>query len=232
MRLEFDQPRLVPSLVTHPAQHHRKQLPAKPRPAISRCQSLRSHPVTRDSLTSISAAITEDGSIHRPRPRQAQPHARRGDSSSRYRPLELSIYLPNNRLSPLYPLLGAVDTRLAKVNGVSGPPWSSEPSTVHGSVIDKKWPSATQSSLATETPTGDGRVPRVPPPVRVRTDENSPAYQRLKSAIYERLELEEQLKSIEGTIHRKSICLSRSTSRRTLRETHGVSPGDESNGAL
>ncbi|EKD19719.1 hypothetical protein MBM_01671 [Drepanopeziza brunnea f. sp. 'multigermtubi' MB_m1] len=166
------------------------------------------------------------------------PTTRRAPGDERYRPLELSIYMPENQLSPILPLFG-------NNSGVSMPPrYSKElplpPAAVTLSRressmsfrIPRKPVSGTSSdwtvdfkprpgSLSAEELLAalENELPKAPPPARLRANTEPPVYERLKSALHERCELERRLKNIEDTIENKKSAYfnSRSTSRASSR---------------
>lgn len=73
-------------------------------------------------------------------------------------------------------------------------------------------------------------LPKPPPPARLRAKTDPPSYERVKSALHERYELEQRLKDIEEIIEeRKSIYIN---SRPTSRASRPVSIYSQSNGKL
>jgi hypothetical protein len=250
MRIEHHQPRLVPSPIPEP----------QDRPSTrgtewaARSKSL----VTRGSF-SVRRQLNAYNGYHPRRPQIGAPsdfrhvdHAlpRRKEA---FRPLELSIYMPENQLSPILPHFGSIDD-------VSYPPGEkdlpyppmafsharSDSALSHriprkplrsSSRASSDWtaqfkPGPESLSSQELLATLENQLPKVPPPARLRSMTEPPSYERVKSALHEKYELEQRLKDIEEIIEeRKSIYLnSRPTSRATSRASHPRSIYAESQG--
>lgn len=179
------------------------------------------------------------------RPRIGQPtdfrHVENATTrrTERFRPLELSIYMPENQLSPIISHFGAINemsffprhskelpfppAALTHSRSESAMSFriprkpvrsSSGKSSEWASQLKSRESAGTQELLAAI----EERLPTLPPPARLRADSDPAAYQRVKSALHERYELEQRLRDIEEVIEeRKSVYLSsRPTSRGTL----------------
>lgn len=156
-----------------------------------------------------------------------------------FRPLELSIYMPQNRLSSLMSHFGVVDDTPLPLGDAGELPYppaafsdsrSETPSSFQ--IARKPVRSSSRASGASEWTAHykprpeslstqqllealESDLPKPPAPARLRSMTEPPTYQRVKSALHERYELEQKLKDIEETIEeRKSIYMSsRPTSR-------------------
>ena len=188
-------------------------------------QPLRSHSVRKGDIGGIPPEF------HR-----VKPSVRRREA---FRPLELSIYYkPENRLSSLFSLFGGIEssedptspTSLARspsglsfairrkaVGAKAPPPGRTSPFAVEAGMPDA------QQYMAVM----DGSMPRSPPAAFVRPAEveyESPTYTRVKSAMYEKLELDQRLKELDQVIEQRRSRLymnSRPNSRMTSSTSAG-----------
>ncbi|KUJ10328.1 uncharacterized protein LY89DRAFT_740056 [Mollisia scopiformis] len=231
MRIEHHQPRLVPPPIPEPQEDG-----VRGREWVERTKSFASRASSRGSF-SVRRTFNAYNGPRRPRigaPTEfrhienAMP--RRTD---RFRPLELSIYMPENQLSPILSHFGPVEDvpnempfpppafthsrsdsamsfRIPRkpVRSSSGTSGTSEWTAHYKPRLESL---STQQLLAAL----ESELPKPPPPARLRSMTEPPAYQRVKSALHEKFELEQRLKDIEEIIEeRKSIYLnSRPTSR-------------------
>lgn len=243
MRIEHHQPRLIPPPIPEP----QERPSTRGREWATRTKSFASRASSRGSF-SVRRKLNAYNGPRRPRighPSNFQhlenATTRRAPGQERFRPLELSIYMPENQLSPILPHFGTIDdlsfpSRYSKelpfppaalvharsesamsfriprkpVRSGSGTSseWSAQFKGRPGSLSAQELLSAMQTQL-----------PQSPPPARLRAKTEPPAYERVKSALHEKFELEQRLKDIEEIIEeRKSIYFnSRPTSRRTSR---------------
>ena len=184
----------------------------------------------------------------------ATPPSRRREGSGGFRPLELSIYMPQNQLSPLLPHFRPEDIAFPSnddMKDLPRPPTAMTHSR-SGSSLSFQIPrkpirasSRTSSEWTAQFRPGpdsltaqellarlDTDMPKPPPPARLRAMTEPPTYERIKSALHEKFELEQRLKDIDEVIEeRRSIYLSsRPTSRATSRgrsiysESQGITP--------
>lgn len=158
--------------------------------------------------------------------------------TERFRPLELSIYLPDNQLSPLLPHFAPSDLSfppdgLGEVTYPSNAMTHSRSDSALSFRIPRK-PVRSNSGSSEWTANFKARpgsldahellaalekeLPKAPRPARLRAMTEPPAYERVKSALHERFELEQRLKAIDEVIEeRRSIYLSsRPISRATI----------------
>ncbi|RDW79773.1 hypothetical protein BP6252_04411 [Coleophoma cylindrospora] len=160
-----------------------------------------------------------------------------------FRPLELSIYMSENQLSPILPHFGTIDDRSLPRHPsaeLSYPPaaltHTRSESSLSFSIPRKpvRSSSGTSSDL-TSTIRRQASVnvpdrfinkekdlPRLPPAARLRAFTEPPIYDRVKSALHEKYELEQRLRDIEVVIEeRQSLYMS---SRPTSRMTSSTRP--------
>ena len=154
-----------------------------------------------------------------------------------FRPLELSIYVPgNNQLSPILPFLFNPEDSGVLVDDVYGSEYAPTHSRSGSSLsfrIPRK-PIRTSSRASSEWTAHfkprpeslsaqellaalESELPQVPFPSRSRALTAPPAYERVKSALHEKYELEQRLKNIDEAIEeRQSLYFnSRPASRAT-----------------
>jgi hypothetical protein len=237
MRIEHQQPRLIPP----PIPELQERPSTRGREWAARSKSFASRASSRGSFSVRRKLNTYNGPR---RPRIGAPSDFRHLENSmprrteRFRPLELSIYMPDNQLSPILPHFGT--------DNLSFPPDDFDnlrfPSTAmthsrsdsalsfriprkpirSGSGTSSEWTANfrprpeslnTQELLAAL----EKELPKAPQPARLRAMTEPPTYERVKSALHERFELERRLKDIDEVIEeRRSIYLnSRPTSRAT-----------------
>ncbi|APA06189.1 hypothetical protein sscle_01g009590 [Sclerotinia sclerotiorum 1980 UF-70] len=134
------------------------------------------------------------------------------------RPLELSIYLPGNRLSPLpefgpHTYDGKNDRTLLHVRSESALEFRVPRKPILSTVIEKK-------SMKAEALLDAANDLPQERPTRLRANTEPPAYERVKSALLENIELDKRLKELDEAIERRSIYLvSRPTSRTSRAES-------------
>ena len=246
MRIEHHQPRLVPSPIPEP----QERPTTRGREWVTRSKSFANRTSSRGSFAVRRQLNAYNGYQRRPHigPPSNFRHLEHALPKQReiFRPLELSIYMPENQLSPILPHFGNIDD-------VSYNPQEKELPYPPAAVMHTRSESALShriprkplrlSSRASSEWTGqiktgresygasellatlDSQLPQAPPPARLRAMTEPPSYERVKSALHEKYELEQKLKEIEETIEeRKSIYLnSRPTSRATSRAASRVS---------
>ncbi|PQE21418.1 acid phosphatase protein [Rutstroemia sp. NJR-2017a BBW] len=119
------------------------------------------------------------------------------------RPLELSIYLPGNRLSPL-PEFGPEDPehQLPHMRSESALSFRVPRKPLLSTVVERR-------SLSTEELLNAlvDDLPNPTPRTRLRSNTEPAAYERVKSALLEKIELDQKLKEIDEAIERRSIYL-------------------------
>ncbi|TAQ90239.1 hypothetical protein B7494_g1408 [Chlorociboria aeruginascens] len=232
MRIEHNQPRLIPPPSFEPQERQsrsREWVVARSRSFASRASSRGSFSVRRKQSTQYSKLR---------RPQIGAPsdfrHVENGLSRrpEGFRKLELSIYMPENQLSPILPHFGAVDdTTFPYQNEPLYPPsiyaQSRSESSLSFQIPRKPIRSSTASTSDLVRPRPgslsvdellnalEGDIPRRPPQARLRSYTEPPAYDRVKSALHERFELEQKLREIDIIIEeRQSVYFSsRPTSR-------------------
>lgn len=235
MRIEHDQPRLIPPPVPEPEERGREWVTrtksfasrASSRGSFAVRRKLNAYNGPRDQRPRIGAP-TDFRHVDSPVPRVP----RRAEG---FRPLELSIYMSENQLSPILPHFGTIDDlSFPHEKELPFPP----PALIHSrtesfriprkplrsdSRASSDWASRfgdRPDSISTASRASlEKSLPRAPPPARLRSKTEPPAYERVKSAMHEKFELEQKLKDIEEIIEeRKSIYFnSRPTSRATNR---------------
>lgn len=129
------------------------------------------------------------------------------------RPLELSIYLPGNRLSPL-PEFGFInhdeknDRTLHHMRSESALEFRVPRKPVLSTVMERRSMNTEEllNALANDLPNERA--------TRLRANTEPLAYERVKSALLENMELDKRIKELDEVIERRSIYLaSRPTSR-------------------
>lgn len=239
MRIEHQQPRLVPPPIPEP----QERPSTRGREWIARSKSFASRASSRGSFSVRRKLNTYNGPR---RPRIGAPSDFRHVENAmprrteRFRPLELSIYLPDNHLSPILPHFAPEDLLLPSENfdDLPYPPTvmthSRSDSALSFRIPRKPVRSSSRASsewtahflprpesLNTQELLAalEKELPKAPGPARLRAMTEPPTYERVKSALHERFELEQKLKDIEEVIEeRRSIYLS---SRPTSRASSG-----------
>ena len=237
MRIEHHQPRLVPPPFPEP----QERPSSRGRQWVSRSRSFASHASSRGSF-SVRRKLNAYNGPRRPRKQLvisgptdfrhvgiSMPRRREA-----FRPLELSIYMPEHQLSPILPHFGSINSSLEsdlphppvalthsrsesalsfriprkplRSSSEASPEWTAHYKTRPESLSMQELLAALENEL-----------PKAPPPARLRSMTEAPAYERVKSALYEKLDLDRRLKDIDDQIEEKrSIYISsRPTSRAT-----------------
>lgn len=238
MKIEHHQPRLIPEPLFEPQERpwtRGAELYDRTRSFASRASSRGSFSVRR-KLNAYNGPRrprigkpTEFRHVERAVPRRVD---------GGFRPLELSIYMPENQLSPMLPHFGNVDEMSFPTDNPSDltyPPtalmYRSDSAMSMSFTIPRK-PVRSNSRTSSEWTAQfkprpeslsadqllaalEHELPKAPTPARLRSMTEPPSYDRVKSALHEKYELEQRLRDIEETIEeRKSIYLnSRPTSR-------------------
>jgi len=249
MRIEHHQPRLIPSPIPEP----QERPSTRGQEWVDRTRSFASRASSRGSF-SVRRKLNAYNGPRRPRignptefrhVERAVP--RRLDRG--FRPLELSIYMPENQLSPILPHFGNVDELSFPSSGSSDltyPPaaFTHRSDSAMSFAIPRK-PVRSNSRTSSEWTAQfrprpeslsanellaavEHQLPKAPPPARLRSMTEPPAYERVKSALHEKYELEQRLRDIEEIIEeRKSVYLN---SRPTSRASRPQSIYSEANG--
>jgi hypothetical protein len=252
MRIEHHQPRLVPPPIPEP----QERPSTRGREWEERSKGFASRASSRGSFSVRRTLNTSPGPR---RPRIGAPsnfrHVENSMPRRTERLLELSIYIPENRLSPILPHFGDIDdlsfpaddSKDLPVRPLTAQTHSTSESAASFRIPRKP---VRSSSLASSEVTAhfqpsmrslnpqellaamETQLPRVPSEARMRSLTEPPAYERVKSALHEKFELEQRLKDIEELIEeRQSIYLSsRPTSR--ARSTQSRSMYAEPEGKL
>lgn len=133
--------------------------------------------------------------------------------SPKLRPLELSIYLPGNRLSPLPEfgprnVDGKSDRALLHMRSESALEFRIPRKPLLSTVMERRSMNTEELLTALANDSSNER------PARLRADTEPLAYERVKSAVLENMELDKRLKELDDAIERRSVYLtSRPTSR-------------------
>lgn len=166
-------------------------------------------------------------------------HAPFAGRKQNFRPLELSIYMPENQLSPILNHFGTGDDIPSDPRNKQLPAFppavmthTRSESALSHRIARKPLRSSSRASMdwnqnarpvsieAQELMAAlDIRLPQEPAPARLRSMTAPAGYERVKSALHEKHELEQKLRDIDEAIEeRKSIYMnSRPTSRATSR---------------
>ena len=244
MRIEHHQPRLVPPLVP-PQEDSSQEWSTRTRSFGSRA-STRASFAMRRKLNAYNGFHSNNNTPRRPRIGAPSDFRHIDHAMPRrkevFRPLELSIYMPENQLSPILPHFGQIDDMSfpSDEKELPYPPaalsHSRSESQVSFRIPRKPLRSSSRASsewTAQFKPMPESLsanellaamehdLPRAPPPARLRSYTEPPAYERVKSALHEKYELEQRLKDLEEIIEeRKSVYFnSRPTSRALSRPT-------------
>jgi hypothetical protein len=236
MRIEHQQPRLIPPPIPEPEERPS----TRSREWVTRSKSFASRASSRGSFSVRRKLNTYNGPR---RPRIGAPSDFRHIENSmprteRFRPLELSIYMPDNQLSPILPHFGTDDLSFPPddFDDFRFPPTAMTHSRSDSALsfrIPRK-PIRSGSGTSSESTANhrprheslnaqellaalEKELPKAPRPARLRAMTEPPAYERVKSALHERFELERRLKDIDEVIEEsRSIYLnSRPASRAT-----------------
>ena len=249
MRIEHQQPRLVPP----PVAEVDERLSTRGREWVQRSRSFASRASSRGSLAVRRKMTGYQDQQRRPLKIGAPSDFRHVENGlprrigGGFRPLELSIYMPDNQLSPLLPHFADVDKELPFPPPVA---YSHSRTDSSSTFTIARKPIGSSSRASSEWTANfkpghgslnaqellaalEAEVPRAPPAARMRAMTAPPAYERVKSALHEKLDLEQRLRDIDELIdERQSIYLSsRPTSRATSTrrssiyvETYGMPP--------
>jgi hypothetical protein len=246
MRIEHHQPRLVPAPLPVPQDEASSEWATRTRSFGSRA-STRASFALRRKLNAYNGFHSNNTPPRRPvigapsdfrHVDHAMPQRKPA-----FRPLELSIYMPENQLSPIISHFGQIDDMSFPPEDMKELPYppSALSHTRSDSALSFRIPRKPlrSSSRASSEWTAqfqprpeslsanellaalEHELPRAPPPARLRSFTEPPAYERVKSALHEKYELEQRLKDIEEVIEeRKSVYFSsRPTSRALSRPT-------------
>lgn len=246
MRIEHHQPHLIPPPIAQPEERQ----PTRGREWAERSKSFASRASSRGSLA-VRRRLTGYNEQRRPLIIGAPSDFRHVENgiqrrTAGFRPLELSIYLPQNQLSPILPHFSKIDNswhpNYLKDLPCPPPIAQTHSRTDSGSSFNiRRKPIGSSSRASSEWTAGfqpgpgplntqellaalEAQVPTAPPAARLRAMTTPPAYERVKSALYEKLELEQRLKDIDELIdERQSLYLSsRPTSRATSTRTTSI----------
>jgi hypothetical protein len=235
MRIEHHQPHLVPPPIPEP----QERPTTRGREWVGKTRAYASRASSRGSF-SVRKRLNAYNGPRRPRIGAPTDFRHVGQAlqsrNAGFRPLELSIYA-EQPLSPLLPHFGPMGdapdmprpdyppsvishTRSNSAMSFSIPRKplrsSSRASSDWTAQFKPRPDSLSADELLAKLETD---MPRAPPPARLRAMTEPPAYERIKSALHEKFELEQKLKDIDEVIEeRRSVYLnSRPTSRATSR---------------
>ncbi|KAF4624727.1 hypothetical protein G7Y89_g13442 [Cudoniella acicularis] len=243
MRIEHHQPRLVPPPFAFPEPQEKPK--TRGREWVAKTKDYAARASSRGSF-SVRRRLNAYNGPRRSRPQIGAPSDFRHveyalpRQAGGFRPLELSIYTEQQHLSPILLPFGPIEK---PSNGRDSKELPYPPS-VHTHTrsesqqsfrIPRK-PVRSSSDASSEWMANfrprpeslsaqelleklESELPRAPPPARLRSMTEPPTYERIKSALHEKFELERQLKDIDEVIEeRRSIYMnSRPTSRATSR---------------
>lgn len=228
MRIEHQQPRLISPPLPEP------QVESRSREWVERSKSFVSRASSRGSFSVRRTLNAYNGPR---RPRISGPTEFRHVENAlprrieRFRPLELSIYAPQNQLSPILSHFGPVDDNPVLSTDsrpdsfqIARKPLRSSSRTSGTSEWTAHYKPRPES-LSTEQLLAalESDLPKPPAPARLRSMTEPPAYQRVKSALHEKYELEQRLRDIEETIEeRKSIYMSSRPTSRALSRRESI----------
>lgn len=252
MRIEHHQPRLIASPIAAPEPRGREWV-ARSKDFASRASSRGSFSVRRH-LNAYNGYQPRRPQISAPMDFRHVDHPLSGRKPS-FRPLELSIYMPENQLSPILTHFGTIDDLSFDPRNKELPAFPpsamthtrSESALSHHRIPRKPVRSSSHVSMdwahkprpesieARELFAAmESQLPQAPAQARLRSMTAPAGYERVKSAIQEKNELEQRLRDIEETIEeRKSIYMnSRPTSRATSRASRPRSIYAEASGVF
>jgi hypothetical protein len=234
MRVEHHQPYLVPPPIPEP----QERPTTRGREWVGKTRAYASRASSRGSFSVRRRLNAYNGPR---RPRIGAPtdfrhvgqaiKSRNTSGNANFRPLELSIYA-EEPLSPILPHFGSSKDASSMPRPTSFICHSRSNSAMSFSIPRKPLRSSSRASsdwTAQFKPRPDSLsadellakletdMPRAPPPARLRATTEPPAYERIKSALHEKFELDQKLKDIDEVIEeRRSVYFnSRPTSRAT-----------------
>jgi hypothetical protein len=234
MRVEHHQPYLVPPPIPEP----QERPTTRGREWVGKTRAYASRASSRGSFSVRRRLNAYNGPR---RPRIGAPtdfrhvgqaiKSRNISGNANFRPLELSIYA-EEPLSPILPHFGSSEDAPSMPRPTSFICHSRSNSAMSFSIPRKPLRSSSRASsdwTAQFKPRPDSLsadellakletdMPRAPPPARLRATTEPPAYERIKSALHEKFELDQKLKDIDEVIEeRRSVYFnSRPTSRAT-----------------
>lgn len=228
MRIEHQQPRLISPPLPEP------QVESRGREWVERSKSFASRASSRGSFSVRRTLNAYNGPR---RPRISGPTEFRHIENAlprrteRFRPLELSIYAPQNQLSPIISHFETVDdTPLLSTDSrpdsfqIARKPVRSSSRTSGTSEWTAHYKPRPESLTAEQLLAAlESDLPKAPAPARLRSMTEPPTYQRVKSILHEKYELEQRLKDIEETIEeRKSIYMSSRPTSRALSRRESI----------
>lgn len=250
MRIEHHQPGLIASPVAEPEPRGREWV-AKSKDFANRASSRGSFSVRRH-LNAYNGYQPRRPQISAPMDFRHVDHALPGRKPT-FRPLELSIYMPENHLSPILSHFGTIDdlsfdprykelpsfpptamTHTRSESALSNHRIPRKPlrSSSHMSMDWAHKPRPESIEARELFAAMESQLPQAPAQARLRSMTAPAGYERVKSAIQEKNDLEQRLRDIEETIEeRKSIYMSsRPTSRATSRASRPRSIYAEASG--
>jgi hypothetical protein len=236
MRIEHHQPYLIPPPIPEP----QERPTTRGREWVGKTRAYASRASSRGSF-SVRRRLNAYNGPRRPRIGAPTDFRHVGQAiqsrkAANFRPLELSIY-QEQPLSPLLPHFGPTENAPGMPHHDYPPSLISHTrsnSAMSFSIPRKPLRSSSRASsdwTAQFKPRPDSlsadellakletEMPKAPPPARLRAMTEPPAYERIKSALHERFELEQKLKDIDEVLEeRRSVYFnSRPTSRATSR---------------
>jgi hypothetical protein len=231
--LHNQQPRLIPP--PRPFSQYRPSTRSSAREVLARSRDLASRAASRGSF-SVRRKVNAYNGPRRPRIgsptdfRHVQNVMPR--RTERFKPLELSIYLPENRLSPILPYFGASEEVLPSfppptfahdrsMSSSSAHLIPRKPVYAHGGsrggsfdagnapsrYVD--WVSPSAVDLSIQRPSLDKELPAFPAPARLRHEppnhnlRASEQYTRVRSVLKERDDLDRRLHDLDDMIERR-----------------------------
>lgn len=239
MRIEHQQPRLIPPPISEP---YSRPSTSRGREWADRTRTFASRASSRGRFSARKRLNAYNGprrprigAIGAPSDFRHVGQAMPTRTAPTFRPLELSIYR-EERLSPLLPHFDTMEAlprpasvithtrsesalsfqiprKPLRASSRASSEWTSNFQARPGSI-------SAQELLANI----ESELPRVPEQARLRSMTEPPAYERIKSALHEKFELEQRLRDIDEVIEeRKSVYFnSRPTSRATSRGARSI----------
>ncbi|RFU28560.1 hypothetical protein B7463_g7769, partial [Scytalidium lignicola] len=231
MAISYEQPHRVSPPVAEP----QERPISRSREWVARSRSLASRTSTRGNFT-VKRTLNAYNGPRRPRIGAPSDFRHVGNAlpsrreEPRFRPLELSIYQPQNQLSPILPHftpeeLSSPPSHLQDGACPSEVPTHSRSDSALSFRIPRKplrsssgrssdWSGHHQAKPMSLSPQEllvalEKELPKVPQAARLRSMTEPPVYQRVKSALQEKLELEQRLKEIDIILEeRRSVYMS------------------------